>query len=55
VTRHGPPLRRLYYSTAKEDGTERTTSHIPSADKSAHDNGSGLAIVSKSNHAGPRT
>ena len=47
--------RRLDYSTAKEDAAERTTSHIPSRDKSANDNASELAIASKSNHAEPRT
>ena len=55
VTRCGPPPRRLYYSTAKEDAAVRTTAHIPSGDKSERGSGSGLAIVSKSNHAGPRT
>jgi hypothetical protein len=52
VTRAWPPPRRPRYNTVKEDAAERTTSRIPSTDKSAHDNGSGLVMVSKSNHAG---
>jgi hypothetical protein len=55
VTRAGPLPRRLYHSTAKEDAAERTTAHIPSADKSERGSGAGLAMVSTSNHAGPRT
>jgi hypothetical protein len=52
VTRAWPPPRRPRYNTVKEDAAERTTSRIPSIDKSAHDNGLGLVMVSKSNHAG---
>jgi hypothetical protein len=55
VTTAAPPPRKPCYSTAKEDAAERTTSRIPSTDKSAYDNGSGLAMGSKSNHAGSRT
>jgi len=54
VTRAAPPGRRLCYSTAREDEAERTTSRIPSTDKSAHGNGQGLAAAAKSNHAGHR-
>jgi hypothetical protein len=55
VTKCGPPPRRLCYSTAKEDVAERTTAHIPSADKSERGCEARLAIGSKSNHAEPRT
>jgi len=55
ATRDGLHPHRLYYSTGKGHAAEKTTSRIPSADKSAGDNGSELAIVSKSNHAEPRT
>jgi hypothetical protein len=54
VTRVAPPGRRLCYSIAREDEGERTTSRIPSTDKSAHGNGQGLAAAAKSNHAGHR-
>ena len=47
ATRAAPRPRRLYYSTAKEDAAEKTTSRTPSADKSAHDNGPGLAVGSE--------
>ena len=55
ATRDGLHPRRLYYSTGKGHAAEKTTSRIPSADKSAGDNGSELAMVSKSNHAELRT
>jgi hypothetical protein len=54
ATRAAPPARRLCYSTAREDEGERTTSHTPSIDKSAHGNGQGLAAAAKCNHAGHR-
>lgn len=52
ATKDGPIPHRLYYSTAKGDETERTTSRIPSADKSAHGRERELAVAAKSNHAG---
>jgi hypothetical protein len=55
VTRAVPLPRRRRYSTEREGETEKTTSRIPSRDKFAHDNGQGLAIVSKGNHAERRT
>jgi hypothetical protein len=51
ATRVVPLPRRRRYSTEREGEAEKTTSRIPSTDKSAHGNGPGLAAVAKSNHA----
>ena len=52
ATRAVPLGHSLRYSTARADDGEKTTSRIPSRDKSAHDNRQGLAAPAKSNHAG---
>lgn len=55
ATRASPLGGRLRYSTAKEDEGEKTTSHTPSTDRSAHDSAQVLAAAAKIDHAAPRT
>ncbi len=52
ATRAVPLGHSLRYSTVRADDGEKTTSRIPSRDKSAPERGQGLAVAAKSNHAG---
>jgi len=45
---------RTRYSTVSEDEGEKTTSRIPSTDRSAHGSDRGLAVAVKNHHAEPR-
>jgi len=52
ATKAAPLPNTRRYSTAPENDGERTTAHIPSTDKSAGRNGSGLAAAATGNHPG---
>jgi hypothetical protein len=45
---------RTRYSTVSEDEGEKTTSRIPSTDRSAYGSDRGLAVAAKNHHAEPR-